>query len=306
MGLGLLTAILGELSFEEVVDYASSVGFESLEVACWPNAKAERRYAGVCHIDVRRVLEDEAYCAYLPRYAREHGIKIAALAFYPNTMDANLAARAANIAHLEKVIQASGKLGVGMVTTFVGRDPKLSVEENMELVKAVWPPLVRQAEECGVKIAIENCPMLFDHTQWPGGQNLMTSPAIWQEIFEIIDSPNFGICFDPSHFVWQMMDYIQPVYDFKDKLFHVHFKDIKLYPEKLRQVGSMAYPLSYMSPKIPGLGDVNWSRFVSALTDIGYRGDACIEIEDRAFEDDLARIKKSIALSYHYLCNYIA
>lgn len=137
--------------------------------------------------------------------------------------------------------------------------------------------------------------MLFGPDQWPGGQNLMTTPAIWRKVFERLPSPNLGINYDPSHFVWQMMDYIQPIYEFKDKIFHVHYKDIKLFPEKLRQVGTMAYPLDYMSPKLPGLGDVDWGRYVSALTDIGYDGYTCIEVEDRSFEGSRERVLDSPA-----------
>lgn len=105
-----------------------------------------------------------------------------------------------------------------------------------------------------------------------------------EKSFEILDSDCLGINYDPSHFVWQMIDPIRPIYEFKDKIFHVHYKDIKLYPERLNDCGIMAYPLDFMSPKIPGLGDVDWGRYVSALTDIGYNGYSCIEIEDKAFE----------------------
>lgn len=161
-------------------------------------------------------------------------------------------------------------------------------------------------EENGVRVAIENCPMLFGRDQWPGGQNLMCTPVIFRKLFEIIPSPNFGINFDPSHYVWQQMDYIQTIYEFKDRIFHIHFKDIKLYPEKLKQCGVLAVPLDYMSPKIPGLGDVNWSAFVSALNDIRFNGDAVIEVEDKAFEGSKEDILDSILLSKHYLHNYIA
>ena len=105
----------------------------------------------------------------------------------------------------------------------------------MILVQKIWPEIIKYTEMRGVKIAIENCPMLFGREQWPGGQNLMTTPEIWKRIFEILPSDHLGINYDPSHFVWQMMDYIQPIYDFKDKIFHVHYKDIKLYPEKLKK-----------------------------------------------------------------------
>lgn len=305
MKLGLVTAILEQYNYEQMIDTAASMGFQCAEVACWPAGKAERRYAGVSHIDVVRVCEDEAYAKHILDYAADHGIEISALAFYPNTMDGDLEKRAANVQHLMAVIRASAKLGVNMVTTFIGRDQNKSVEENLELVKEVWPPIIALAEELGVKIAIENCPMLFGRDQWPGGQNLMTTPAIWRKVFELLPSENLGINYDPSHFVWQMIDYIKPIYEFKDKIFHVHYKDIKLYPDKLNEVGIMAYPLEYMSPKLPGLGDVNWSRFVSALTDIRYDGYTCVEIEDKAFEGSEEAVLNSLRLTKRYLEQFV-
>ena len=203
------------------------------------------------------------------------------------------------------MIRASAILGVNMVTTFIGRDQHKTVEENIELFKEIWPPIIRLAEEKGVKVAIENCPMLFGPDQWPGGQNLMCTPVIYRKLFELCPSPNFGLNFDPSHYVWQGLDYLQTIYEFKDRLFHIHFKDIKLYPEKLKQCGVLAYPLDYMSPKIPGLGDVDWGAFVSALNDIRYSGDAVIEVEDKAFESCREDILKSIRLSKRYLDNFI-
>ena len=206
---------------------------------------------------------------------------------------------------LMTVIRASAKLGVNMVTTFIGRDQHKTVEENLELVKEIWPPILQLAEKLGVKIAIENCPMLFGRDQWPAGQNLMTSPANWKKVFALLPSENLGINYDPSHFVWQMMDYIAPIYEFKDKIFHVHYKDIKVYPDKLAQHGIMAYPLDFMAPKLPGLGDVNWSKFVSALTDIGYDGYTCIEVEDRAFEGSREKVLDSLRLSKRYMEQFV-
>ena len=303
MKLGFVSAILDGWNFDEMTDVAAKMGFSCVEVACWPSGTAERRYAGVSHIDVAG-LTDEKAREILDTCAKKN-LTISSLAFYPNTMDGDLEKRAANIAHLKKVIAASHKLGVNMVTTFIGRDQSKTVEENLDLVKEIWPPILEEAQALGVKIAIENCPMLFGAEQWPGGQNLMTSPANWRKLFEILPYDNLGLNYDPSHFVWQMMDYIKPIYDFKDKLFHVHFKDIKLYPEKLAQVGTMAYPLDYMSPKLPGLGDVDWGRFVSALTDVGYDGFACIEVEDRAFESSRERILDSLQLSKKYMDQFI-
>lgn len=305
MKLGFVTAILDDYSYEAMMDVAADLGFECVEVACWPSGTAERRYAGVSHIDVERVISDSEYREYILSYAKEKKIEISSLAFYPNTLDSDLDKREANVAHLKNVITASALLGVNTVTTFIGRDQNKTVQDNLEIVKEVWPSIIRHAEEKQVKIAIENCPMLFGEDQWPGGQNLMTTPVIWKQIFEILDSDYLGLNYDPSHFVWQMMDYIQPLYDFKDKIFHVHYKDIKLYPEKLKEVGVMAYPLSYMSPKLPGLGDVDWGKYVSALTDIGYEGCTCIEVEDRAFEGPKERVLDSLKLSKKYMRQFV-
>ncbi len=303
MKLGIVSAIYDGFTFEEMIDNASQNGYECVEVACWPQGKAERRYAGVSHIDVENTSAE--YIDYVKNYCNQKGIEISSLAFYPNPMDGDIEKRTANIEHLKKVINMSALMGVNMVTTFIGRDQAKTVEENIEIFKTVWPPIIKLAEEKGVKIAIENCPMLFGADQWPGGQNLFTTPKLWREMFKIIDSDNFGINYDPSHFIWQQIDYIKPLYEFKDKIFHVHFKDIKLYEDKLNDVGIMAYPLEYMSPKLPGLGDVDWGKYVSALTDIGFDGCACVEVEDKAFESSKEKILDSVTLSYRYMRQFV-
>ena len=303
MKLGFVSAILDGWTFEEMIDTASEMGYSCVEVACWPCGKAERRYAGVSHINVDELTDEKV--AYIKDYCAKKNVEISSLAFYPNTMDGNLEKRAAAVEHLKKVICASARLGVNMVTTFIGRDQTKSVEENLEILKEVWPPIIALAEEKGVRIGVENCPMLFGRDQWPGGQNLMTTPVIWRKVFELLPSDNLGINYDPSHFVWQMVDYIKPLYEFKDKIFHVHYKDIKLYPDKLRECGIMAYPLDYMSPKLPGLGDVDWGKYVSALTDIGYDGYTCIEVEDRAFEGSKEKVLDSLRLSKRYMEQFV-
>lgn len=303
MKIGFVSSILDGYSFEEVIDFASQHGFKCVELASWKQEKAERRYAGVSHLDAEGLTDEKA--KYILDYCNDRNVEISSLAYYPNTMDSDLEKRKANIEHLMSVIDASAKLGINMVTTFIGRNQYKTVDENLAELEEVWRPIINHAEEKKVKIGIENCPMLFGADQWPGGQNLMTTPVIWHKVFDILHSDYLGINYDPSHFVWQMMDYIAPLYEFKDKIFHVHFKDIKLYPEKLKRCGTMAYPLDYMAPKLPGLGDVDWGAYVSALTDIGYDSFVCIEVEDRAFEDSKERIEDSIILSKRYMDQFV-
>lgn len=303
MKLGIVSAIFDQSSFEEMIDIVAANGLECVEVACWPNEKAARRYAGVSHIDVANL--NEANAQKILNYASDKQVEISALAYYPNPLDENLAKRQAAVDHLHRLIDAAKLLNVNLVTTFIGRMQTKSIAENLDEMEIVWKPILEHAEKAGVKIGIENCPMLFTEDEWPGGQNLMTTPAIWRQVFTRLDSDAIGLNYDPSHFVWQQIDYIAPLYEFKDKIFHVHYKDIKLYSEKLKDVGVMATPLQYMSPKLPGLGDVDWGRYVSALTDIGFDGYSCIEVEDKSFEKNYDDVKKSVTLSTNYLRNFV-
>lgn len=303
MKLGFISSILDSSSFEEVIDTAAELGYECVEVACWPKEKAVRRYAGITHIDIESLTEDKIVS--IRQYCQMKKVEISALAYYPNPLDADPEQRRKTVDHLKAMISAAPKLNVNTITTFIGRIQKRTVEENLEVFQEVWTPIIRLAEKYKVRIAIENCPMLFGPDQWPGGQNLMTTPAIWRRAFDLIPSEYFGLNYDPSHFVWQKMDYIRPLYEFREKIFHVHYKDIKVYQDRLDDVGTMAYPLDYMSPKLPGLGDVDWGKYVSALTDIGYNGFSCIEIEDKAFEDSSERVLDALRLSYRYIKQFV-
>lgn len=302
MKLGVVSAIFDQSNFEEMIDIVAANGLECVEVACWPQGKAQRRYAGVSHIDTKQLTDERI--REIQHYCQIKGVEISALAYYPNPLDENLNKRQEAIDHLYTLIDASKRMGINLVTTFLGRMPTKNIRENLEEVVNVWQPILAYAEKQKVRIAIENCPMLFTEDEWPGGQNLMTTPTIWRQVFQLLDSEYLGLNYDPSHFVWQQIDYIQPLYEFKEKIFHVHYKDIQVYQEKLNDVGTMAVPLSYMSPKLPGIGDVDWGKYVSALTDIGFDG-SCIEIEDKAFENSYETVKKAVALSTHYLRNFV-
>jgi len=163
----------------------------------------------------------------------------------------------------------------------------------------VWPDLIRLAEDEGIRIGIENCPMLFGKNEWPGGKNLFHSPEIWRRMFEAIPSDHFGINFDPSHFVFLMMDYVQPMYEFRHKIFHTHAKDTRIDHHRLNQKGILT--LDWYTPKIPGLGDIQWAAWISALSDIGFRGSVSIEVEDDAFMRDLDDRKRSLRIARNVL-----
>lgn len=304
MKLGFVSAILAERSFDEVIAFAAKKGFSCVEIMCWPKGKAERRYAGVTHIDVDAL--DGAAVKQIQSVLAKHNITISGLGYYPNPLDPDEEKRKFYVEHIMKVISACRKLGVGVMNTFIGRDPAKNDGDNFDMFRRVWPDIVGHAESNGVKIGIENCPMFFSNDEWPGGKNLARTPAVWRRMFSEIKSGSFGLNYDPSHLLWQQIDYVKPVYEFKDRIFHVHLKDAKIYRDKLDEVGILAVPLDFHAPKLPGLGDIDWSRFISALTDIRYTGSACIEVEDRAFEDSQESVNRSLVQSRDYLRQYIA
>jgi sugar phosphate isomerase/epimerase len=304
MKLGFVSAILPELSLEQVLEFAAQNGFSCVELMCWPKGKAERRYAGVTHIDAANLKADEV--KKIQDLVQKTGVAISGLGYYPNALAPDKKEAGVYIEHIKKVITAARLLGVGVMNTFIGRDWAKSVDDNWPQFKKVWPGLVKLAEDNGVKIAIENCPMFFSKDEWPGGKNLAHTPAIWRRMFEEIPSKNFGLNFDPSHLVWQHIDYIKPVREFASRLFHVHAKDARVDPYKLDQVGIMATPLEFHLPKLPGLGDVNWGAFISVLNEAGYKGPVCIEVEDRAYEGSLDNRKEALLQSRTFLRQFIA
>jgi sugar phosphate isomerase/epimerase len=303
MKLGLLSAAFPNLTFEQVLAWAAGNGFQMVEIACWPPSKAARRYAGVTHIDVAELTP--AGAQDIQGLLERYNLQISSLAYYPNPLHPDPDHRATVIDHLKKVIVAAEMLKVPMVGTFVGRDQHKTIEANFGEFEQVWPPLVKYAADHGVKIAIENCPMIFSNDEWPGGQNLAATPAIWRRMWEIIPDPNFGLNLDPSHLVWQMIDYSRVVYEFGSRILHVHAKDMRIDRDQLYQNGVLSLGMGWQIPRLPGLGEVKWDQFISALYAVGYDYVISIEHEDRAFEKTEELVKRGFLISRDVLKPYI-
>ena len=303
MKLGFVSAILPELSLASVMTLASDVGYDCVEVMCWPKGVAERRYAGVTHIDAAQL--DDEKIDEIHKLVAKTGVDISGLGYYPNPLTPDEEEAKTSTDHIESLILAAKSLGLKNVNTFIGRDWTRSVDENWPRFEKTWKPLIALAEESDIRIGIENCPMFFTNDEWPGGKNLAFSPSIWNRMFEAIPSDHFGLNFDPSHLIWLHIDYDQALLDFADKIFHVHAKDVRLDKNRLNKVGILANPLEYHQPKLPGMGDVDWGRFFSILTDTGYDGAVCVEVEDRAYEVSLERRKVALVQSQRYLRQFV-
>lgn len=303
MQLGFVTAILPELTLDEVISIGQRIGYRYIEVMCWPPSKADRRYAGVTHLNVADL--SESHIASIQKKLSDSNMAISGLGYYPNCLSHNHEEAERSVEHLKQVIAAAPLLGLTVVNTFIGRDHTQSVEANWPRMLQTWKPIVDLAEKHGVRIGIENCPMLFTQDEWPGGKNLASSPAIWRRLFAELSSPNLGLNYDPSHLVFQKMDYLKPIRDFIDRIFHVHAKDVRVDQHSLDDYGTLAYPNLYHRPKLPGLGDIDWGKFFSVLGDAGYQGPVCVEVEDRAYEASLGHRVESLAQSYRYLSQFV-
>jgi len=295
MRLGFVSAILPELPLDDVLAFAAAEGFSCIEAMCWPIGAADRKYAGVTHVDVTNFTPARA--ADIRAACDRHGVALSGLGYYPNALDPDPAVAAAAVAHLGRVIEAAPLLGLREVNTFVGRDWHTMIDDNWPRFLATWRPLVKLAEDHGVRIGIENCPMLFTRDEWPGGKNLMTTPAIWRRAFADIDSPAFGLNYDPSHFVLQGIDPLSPLREFRGKLFHVHAKDVRLDPDGIAEVGRFDVPSRWHQPRIPGFGEIDWGRFMSELMRVGYDGAVCIEVEDDTFGRTLDGRKRALRVA---------
>ncbi len=303
MKLGFVSAVLPDASLEEIFAIAARYGYDCVELMCWPVGKAERRYAGVTHLDVTQC--DEASVSNVHELSRKYDVQISGLGYYPNPLsphgdEGSLAAQ-----HLTKMIEMAARLDVRQVNSFIGRDPVKSVDENWQPFLDRWSPLIEHAEQHDVRVGIENCPMSFTRDEWPGGKNLATSPAIWRRMFEAIPSRHFGLNYDPSHLVWLQMDWIAPIKEFGDRIFHVHAKDVRMDYDRLNDVGILGYPNEYHVPKLPGLGEIDWGRFVAALGETGFQGSVCVEVEDRMYEGSTEARELALKQCHTFLRNFI-
>ena len=303
MKLGLLTAPFPEAPLDDVVDWTAASGFESIEIACWPRTSGPtRRYAGTSHIDVANLSAGEA--TELRASIEARGLHISGLGYYPNPLHPDPGHRAEVIGHLKAVITAAERMDVALVNTFMGGDGSKNQDQNWAEALRVWPDIVSFAEDHGRKITIENCPMLFSYDEWPGGHNIATNPRIWRRILEQWGG-TIGLNFDPSHLILQMIDIPRFIREFGPHILHVQAKDLMIDREGLYEHGIFTNGIGWQVPRLPGLGEVEWSPLFAALWRAGYDGDVIVEHEDRDFEATDELVKRGFLIARDILRPYI-
>lgn len=303
MKLGLLTAPFENSQLTEVATWAGANGFTAMEVACWPASGGEkRRYAGTSHINVDGLSSDQG--KEIVGQLADQGIEISGLGYYPNPLHADAEHRSEVVGHLKKVITAAGVMGIKVVNTFVGGDRNLNLDANWERATEIFDPIVKHAQDAGVRLCFENCPMIFSYDEWPGGHNIAYSPKIWRRIFEEWGDA-VGMNFDPSHLIWQFIDQTRFIKEFGPHMAHVHAKDVMVDQDGLYENGVMSTGMGWQIPRLCGLGDVDWSDFFSGLYRVGYDGPIIIEHEDRLFEGTDEKVKRGFLLARDVLSPFI-
>jgi sugar phosphate isomerase/epimerase len=307
MKIGFLTACLPQVGLEDLLLWASKQGFQAVELAAWP-VKSTRDYQAR-QIDVARFSKSEA--ERLKDLLMELGIEISAMAYYDNNLDPDLRKRKYYHEHLKCVINAAALLGVNLVGTFVGARPDRAPADNIKEIGKVFRGIVRYAQDRGIRIMIENCPMEgWQRAGLPG--NYAYSPELWDALFNEVPGKNFGLNFDPSHLYWLGIDYLRAAREYAGKIFHAHAKDTEVLPEGSyrhgifdRQIDPVPWKSAWWRYRIPGLGSIDWNRMISTLQESGYDEVLSIEHEDPVWEGDERKVKHGLALGLKHLSQFV-
>ena len=201
------------------------------------------------------------------------GVEISAIGHYGNNLDPDAKKRRAASQHLQRLMKLCKPMGVSTLCTFAGRDPDKDIPDNIPMFKRVFTPLAKRAEDAGIKIGFENCPMF--HWFPFRGINIAYCPRAWDLMFDAIPSPVLGLEYDASHLICMLIDPIETIYRYGDRIVHVHAKDAELIERKVRLHGILEP--GTLRHRTPGMGDVNWPKLVSALREVGYNGNLDIE-----------------------------
>jgi sugar phosphate isomerase/epimerase len=307
MKIGFLTACLPNISLENLVEWASSQGFKTLELAAWPY-ESDRDYQAR-QIDATNFSKDGA--KRVVELFSKYKMEISAMAFYENNIHPDLTKRNYYLNHLKKVIDTASLLNVKFVGTFVGSIPELTPNENIKEIKKVFTAVLKYAADKNVSIMIENCPM----ENWmrfglPG--NYAYSPELWDALFNELPFNNFGLNLDPSHLYWLGIDYISAAKSFASKVFHAHAKDTEILSEGInqyglfgRQIDPIPWKSGWWRYRMPGFGDIDWQKFISTLQESGYDNVLSIEHEDPIWEGSEEKIKSGLQLGLKHLSQFV-
>lgn len=294
----LFTGQWADLDFDTICQKAKSFGYDGVEIACWGN-----------HFEIDKANDD--YCRNRRQILDKYGLKVF-------TVSTHLVGQAVcdNIDERHKEIlpayiwgdgnpagvrqraareiiatgQAAKRLGINTVVGFTGSPiwhmmyafPPITdklIEKGYKDFANTWRPILNEYQKVGVKYALEVHPteIAFDI-------------ATAERALKAVDyHPAFGFNYDPSHLGYQGVDYIEFLYKFSDRIFHVHMKDVywRDTPGSIGIFGGhvpFGHPQRYWNFRSLGRGCINFEEIIRALNHIGYDGPLSVEWEDSGMD----------------------
>lgn len=259
------------------IRFAKQAGFDGLEIGVHPGSALD---PATCTADdlklARSVLE-------------ENGIAALTLFHYEHYAHPKPAKREQARKNFKRSLAMAKALGTNIVTVNAWVDPSADLKGKFASYKETFSRFAKQAEDAGIKVAIENCPHGFQNIAW--------SPANWERMFDLVPSKAIGLEYDPSHLVWQGVDYVAAIRDFGGRIYAFHAKDTEVHSDVLARQG--IHGEGWWRFRLPGLGDVDWKAVFTALYDVNYKGDIIIEHEDPVFSGK--RTDDGLRLGLKYL-----
>jgi|SRR5581483_352291 len=260
MHVGILTAPIRQKPLEEIIPWAAANGIRALEIDVRPGS----------HLDAANT--SDAAIERLSGLLAEHQVQISSLACYVRLVGVADDEAAQGRRALEQAIELAARLKVATVCTLAGfpSPGKSRAKTIAEQLPQAFRPVLDLAGRRGIRIALENWYATniqhLDH---------------WRAVFDVLPDRHFGLNFDPSHLDWQGIDVLTAVHEFRERIFHVHAKDVTVEPVRLAQVGYLGD--GWWRYVLPGYGRIRWGEFIGALRQSGYDDVLSIEHEDAAF-----------------------
>src|SRR5579864_5342257 len=293
----LFTGQWADLTLEVICQRASKWGYDGIELPCWGD-----------HFNVQKALSDEGYCRERHELLARYGLKCWAISNHlvgqlvldqldsrtDDWVPANIRGNPAKkrdwaIQEMKDTAHAAQKLGVKVVNGFTGSSiwhllysfppvPDAMIADGFKLLAERWNPILDVFKKCGVNFALEVHPteIAFD---------LYTAERALDALNR---RPEFGFNFDPSHLLWQMVDPVEFIRTFPDRIYHVHVKDAARTLDG--RTGILASHLNFGDSRrgwdfrSPGRGQVNFEEIARTLNTIGYNGPLSVEWEDSGMD----------------------
>jgi sugar phosphate isomerase/epimerase len=296
----LFTGQWADLPFEEMCRLASSWGYDGLEIACWGD-----------HFEVDRALNEPGYIEGRHAILKKYNLKVYAISSHlvgqgicdhpiderhKGILPARLwgdgdpeGVRQRCAEEMKDTARAAAKLGVDVVIGFTGSSiwhtvamfppvPQSMIDAGYKDFADRWNPILDVFDEVGVKFAHEVHPSEIAYDYWTTVRTLEA----------INHRPAFGLNFDPSHFIWQDLDPVSFLWDFKERIYHVDCKESK--KQLNGRNGRLGSHLPWADPRrgwdfvSVGHGDVPWESCFRMLNAINYQGPISVEWEDAGMD----------------------